>query len=243
MALNILITNDDGMNAAQLVPLVHYCRQFGQVEVVVPKVEQSGKSHGIEIHKSFEAKQISIAPDVTIWAVDSTPADCVRFAVLGLHMKPDFVISGVNRGLNIGTDILYSGTVSAASEAVNFGIPALALSTTPQNYDAGQALSQLDTVFTYLKENNVYSFHKLYNVNIPANPKGIRVTRQGGPYFSDSFPMEEQDIYRPTGIMVWQDQGDDTLDTDATLHGYISITPLTTDKTCLAVYEKLAEQQ
>lgn len=243
MALNILITNDDGMNAAQLVPLVHYCRRFGQVDVVVPKVEQSGKSHGIEIHKSFEAKKVSLAPDVTAWAVDSTPADCVRFAVLGLHWKPDFVISGINRGLNIGTDILYSGTVGAAGEAVNFGIPALALSTTPKNYDAGQALSQLDTIFAYLKEKDLYAHHSFYNVNIPANPKGIRVTHQGGPYFSDSFPMEAPDIYRPTGIMVWQDRGDDTLDTDATLHGYISITPLTTDKTCWNIYSKLTGQE
>lgn len=243
MAVNILITNDDGMNAAQLLPLIRYCRQFGQVDVVVPKVEQSGKSQGIEIHKGFEAKQVALSPDVTVWAVDSTPADCVRFAILGLHKKPDLVISGVNRGLNIGTDTLYSGTIGAASEAVNFGIPALALSTPPENYDDGHVMEQLDEVFAYLKEKNLYAFHKLYNVNIPAQPKGIRITHQGGPYFSDSFPLEGPDIYRPTGIMVWKDSGDDTLDTDATLHGYISITPLTTDKTCWTIYNKLTGQE
>lgn len=241
MAVNILITNDDGMNAAQLLPLVRYCRKFGQVEVAVPKVEQSGKSHGIEIHKPFEAKQVALASDVTAWAVDSTPADCVRFAVLGLHKKPDLVISGINRGLNIGTDILYSGTVGAAGEAVNLGIPALALSTTPQNYDAGHVLDQLDAVFAYLEEKNLYAFHSFYNVNIPAQPKGIRMTHQGGHYFSDTFPAEGEDMYRPTGFRIWQDRGDDTLDTDATLHGYITITPLTADKTCWEIYKRFAE--
>ena len=73
--MRILITNDDGMHASQLIPLVRWCRKLGDVTVVVPKVEQSAKSHGIEIHKTFEAKQVELAPDVTAWAVDSTPAD------------------------------------------------------------------------------------------------------------------------------------------------------------------------
>ncbi len=240
MAVKILITNDDGMNAAQLLPLIRWCRKLGQVEVVVPKVEQSGKSHGIEIHKSFEAKQVELASDVTIWAVDSTPADCVRFALLGLHMEPDLVISGVNRGLNIGTDMLYSGTVSAACEAVNHGVRGLAISTTPENYD--HALDHLDKIFAFLGENQLYAVNDLYNVNIPENPKEIRITRQGGPYFSDDFPHMGNDFYHPAGKPVWVDSGDDTLDTDATLHGYITITPLTVDKTNREVYNRLTKK-
>lgn len=241
MARTILITNDDGMHAPLLLPLIRYCRKFGHVEVVVPKFEQSGKSQSIEIHKSFEASRVSLAEDITVWAVDSSPADCVRFALLGLELKPDLVISGINRGLNVGGDILYSGTVGAASEAVNLGTRGLALSTTTGNYDSGEVLSQLDRIFAFLEEGSLYSFHDLYNVNIPPQPKGLRVTRQGGLYYSDSFPKEGENLYHPTGVLVWQDSGDDTLDTDATVHGYITVTPLTTDKTDKVVYRRLTE--
>lgn len=241
MALKILITNDDGVNAAQLLPLIRWCRKLGDVTTVVPKVEQSGKSHGIEIHKPFEARQVELAPDVTVWTVDSTPADCIRFAVLGMKMEVDLVISGVNRGLNIGRDILYSGTVGAACEAVNLGIKALALSTLPDCYD--HATDHLDQVFAFLKERKVYEYNDLYNVNIPPCPKGIRFTHQGGPYYSDTFLPLGNDLHRPQGVEVWQDSGDDTLDTDATMHGYITVTPLTTDKTNWQVYRQLSGEQ
>lgn len=241
MAVRILITNDDGAAATQLVPLVRWCRKLGDVTVVVPKVEQSGKSHGIELHKPFEAKQISLAPDVTVWAVDSTPADCVRFAVLGLELEVDLVISGVNRGLNIGTDIQYSGTVGAASEAASLGIPALAISTLPDCYD--RATEHLDRVFDYIRERDLFAYNNLYNVNIPPEPRDIRITHQGGPYFSDTFPLIGKDLYTPAGKQVWADRNDDTLDTDATLHGYITITPLTTDRTHWQVYRKLIGQE
>ena len=235
--MRILVTNDDGLHASQLLPLIRWCRKLGDVTAVVPKVEQSGKSHGIEIHKPFEAKQVELASDVVVWAVDSTPADCVRFAVLGLGLQFDLVISGVNRGLNIGSDAMYSGTVGAACEAVNLGIQAIALSTPPKYYD--HATDHLDLVFEYILGKKLFSLNDLYNVNIPENPREIRITRQGGPYYSDDFPCIGNDLYRPTGKPIWEDRNDDTLDTDATLHGYITLTPLTVDKTNYEVYHKL----
>ena len=235
--MRILVTNDDGLHASQLLPLIRWCRKLGDVTAVVPKVEQSGKSHGIEIHKPFEAKQVELASDVVVWAVDSTPADCVRFAVLGLGLQFDLVISGVNRGLNIGSDAMYSGTVGAACEAVNLGIQAIALSTPPKYYD--HATDHLDLVFEYILGKKLFSLNDLYNVNIPENPREIRITRQGGPYYSDDFPYIGNDLYRPTGKPIWEDRNDDTLDTDATMHGYITITPLTVDKTNYEVYHKL----
>ena len=235
--MRILVTNDDGVYASQLLPLIRWCRKLGEVTTVVPKVEQSGKSHGIEIHKPFEAKQVELAPGITAWAVDSTPADCVRFAVLGLGLQFDLVISGVNRGLNIGSDAMYSGTVGAACEAVNLGIQAIALSTPPKYYD--HATDHLDRIFDYVRERALLSLNDIYNINIPADPGGIRITRQGGPYYSDDFPAIGGDLYRPTGKPIWEDRNDDTLDTDATMHGYITITPLTIDKTNYEVYRKL----
>ena len=238
--MRILITNDDGMHASQLIPLIKWCRKLGDVTVAVPKVEQSGKSHSIEIHKDFEVKQVELEPGITVWAVDSTPADCVRFAVLGLKETYDLVISGVNRGLNIGTDMMYSGTVGAACEAVNLGMKAIALSTPPKFYD--QATVHLDRVFDYIFKRNLLALNDIYNVNIPGNPNEILITRQGGPYYSDDFPAIGNDMYRPTGKPIWEDSNDNSLDTDATLHGYISITPLTVDKTNHAVFRKLTEQ-
>lgn len=236
--MRILITNDDGMNASQLVPLIKWCRKLGEVITFVPKYEQSGKSHSIEIHKAFEAKQVEPEPGVTVWAVDSSPADCVRFAVLGLKQEFDLVISGINRGLNIGADIMYSGTVGAVCEARALGIQAIALSTSPKYYD--QAVSQLDAVFAFIREHDLLSLCDTYNINIPPQPKGIRITRQGGPYYSDDFEPIGNDLYLPKGKPVWEDRQDNCLDTDAALHGYISIMPLTIDRTDKAVYEKIA---
>ena len=235
--MRILVTNDDGIGASQLLPLILWCRKLGDVTAVVPKVEQSGKSHGIEIHKPFEAKQVELAPGITAWAVDSTPADCVRFAVLGLGMEFDLVISGVNRGLNIGADTMYSGTVSAACEAVNLGMKAIALSTPPKYYD--QSTEHLDRVFEFIREKKLLELNDIYNINIPGNPGEIRITRQGGPYYSDDFPYIGDNLYRPTGKPIWVDSHDDTLDTDATLHGFITVTPLTVNRTNMDVFRQL----
>jgi 5'-nucleotidase len=237
--MRILIANDDGMHASQLIPLIKWARKLGDVTVAVPKYEQSAKSHSIEIHKSFEAKEVELEPGVTVWAVDSSPADCVRFAVIGLKMEFDLVISGINRGLNIGSDIMYSGTVAAVSEAVNLGIPALALSTPPKYYD--QAVKHLDEVWEFLQQHKLYDLCEAYNVNIPADPKGFKITHQGGPYFSDDFAPEVDNLYRPCGKPVWVDQNDDTYDTDATQHGYISVMPLTINRTNWAVYDKIKD--
>ena len=235
--MRILITNDDGLHASQLVPLIKWWQRHGEVTVFVPKVEQSGKSHSFQIREPFEVKQVELEPGLTVWSVDSTPADCVRIAVLGMEMQFDLVVSGVNRGLNMGADIMYSGTVAAASEAVNLGMNALALSTNPENYD--HSTDALDTVWAYIQENDLFRHNRLYNVNMPVSPKGIRITRQGGPYYSDDFPYIGNDLYKPMGKPIWEDSGDETLDTDATMAGYITITPMTIDRTNWDIFRKL----
>ena len=236
--MRILITNDDGMHAEQLVPLIKWCQKMGDVTTFVPKYEQSGKSHSFEIRHPFEAKQVELEPGITVWAVDSTPADCVRLAVLGLKMEFDLVISGINRGFNMGADIMYSGTVAAASEAVNLGIPAISLSTSPSNYPF--AIEELDRVFAFLQAHGLMKVSDFYNINIPPKPQGIRITRQGGPYFSDRFIPMDHDLFSPSGYAVWEDSHDDTLDTDATLHGYITVTPMTINRTNKEIYQRLS---
>ena len=235
--MRILVTNDDSISASGLLPLVRFCQTLGEVMVVVPKFEQSGKSHGIELHKAFECKQVKLAEDITAWAVDSTPADCVRFAILGLKEKFDLVISGINRGFNIGADQIYSGTVGAACEAVALGVPAIALSTCPEYY--GSAHEQLASVWAFVQEKRLLELHPLYNINIPPEGKGFRFTHQGGPYYSDDFPHVGNDLYRPTGVLVYENKNDLNLDTDCVMAGYVSIMPMTYDKTHWELYNKL----
>lgn len=240
MAMKICITNDDGIQSEGLLKLVEWAGNLGEVHVYAPKVEQSAKSHAVEIHKAFEARETAVPGAVKAWAVDSTPADCVRFAMLGLHERFDLVISGINRGLNIGQDIMYSGTVSAAMEAVGLGTRALALSTEPDSL--ADALAQLDSIWNYLTEHDLYGKGRLWNVNVPGGTTGkICITRQGGPYFSDDFVPEGNDLYRPMGKDIFKPSEHSCFDTDCTLRDRnISITPLTIDRTDWKAFEALS---
>ena len=238
--MRILITNDDGMQASQLIPLIKWCQKLGDVTTFVPKFEQSGKSHGFEIHKPFEAKQVELEPGITVWTVDSTPADCVRLAVLGLGLQFDLVISGINRGLNIGSDMMYSGTVGAAFEAVSLGTKAVAISTGSKFYD--RALEPLDPVLEFFKTHKLMDKCDLYNVNVIPEAKGIRFTKQGGHFYSDDFVDQGDGTVLPTGKSVYQDQNDLRLDTDCVMHGYISISPLTINRVDMKVLQALENE-
>lgn len=236
--MRILVTNDDSITSEVLLPLAKWAKQFGEVTVVVPKYEQSGKSHCIEIHKAFEVKQVSFDdPDIKAYTVDSSPADCVRYAIEGMKLKVDFVISGINRGLNLGIDMLYSGTVGAVFEAACFGLPALALSTEPGGFD--EAMQALEEVKAFFIKHDLMKKNSLYNVNIPKNHKDIRITRMGGRYFADDFLPQGNDMFLPTGKSVWKDSGDYSIDTDAALSGYISVLPLTLNRTNTDVFNEL----
>lgn len=236
--MRILVTNDDSITSEVLLPLAKWAKQFGEVTVVVPKYEQSGKSHCIEIHKAFEVKQVTFDdPDIKAYTVDSSPADCIRYAIEGMKLKFDFVISGINRGLNLGIDMLYSGTVGAVFEAACFGLPAVALSTEPGGFD--EAMDALEEVKEFFIKHDLMKKNSLYNVNIPKNHKEIRITRMGGRYFADDFLPQGNDMYLPTGKSVWKDSGDYSIDTDAALSGYISILPLTLNRTNMDVFNGL----
>ena len=237
--MKILITNDDGIYASGLIPLVQWATKLGQVTVIAPKVEQSGKSHSIELRKSFSLEPVDLIPGVEAYALDSTPADCVRYAILGHKLKFDLVISGINRGLNVGMDMLYSGTVAAICEAANLGVPALAFSTTPTYYD--QATKHLDMAYDFVVQHKLLEKNLFYNINIPAQPVGIRITRQGGPYFSDDFTLKNG-MVTPHGVDVFTPCGCEEVDTDCVLrYGMISITPLTNCRVNMPLYEQLRE--
>lgn len=235
--MRILITNDDGIQGEGLLHLVKWAQKLGEVVVAAPKVEQSAKSHAIQIHDRFEVKPVDYLPGVTAYTVDSTPADCVRILSLGMHEKIDLVFSGINRGLNLGYDIMYSGTVAAVFEACALGMKAIAVSTEPAAIST--AWEHLDRVWEFFTRHNLLEKHDIYNVNVPAAGGDIRITRQGGPYYSDDFQPEENGFYRPKGIPVYA-PSNRCLDTDTVLtHRNISVMPLTIQRTDLAVYEAL----
>jgi 5'-nucleotidase len=235
--MRILITNDDGIQNKGIRLLAEWAKKFGEVTVVAPKVEQSGKSHAIDFITPVEIKKVELIEGVDAYSMSSTPADCVRFGVLGLGKKFDLILSGINCGVNLGADLVYSGTVGAIFEASRMHIPAIAFSAFPDGQEI--ATKYLDEVYDYILKNKLFEQCPLFNVNIPNESKGIRMTYQGSPYFSDRFIHREGDIYvqegEPIPDVCPEDMDRDTI---ALVNGYISITPLLATRTDMAVFEK-----
>ncbi len=227
--MKILITNDDGINAQGLLCVAKWAKKLGDVTVCAPKREQSGRSHSIEIHSPFEVKKIDYADGIRAYSIDSSPADCVRFATLGLHESYDLIISGINCGLNLGEDIMYSATNGAIFEASARSHKAIALSTHTQGYDDAEAW--LDEIYAYIESNALFDYNDIYNVNIPQNPQGIKLTRQGGAYFTDEFIDLGDGTWKQTGHCIHRNNHDMTVDSDATIDGFVTITPLTIART------------
>ena len=238
--MKILITNDDGISAEGIKILASWARKLGNVTVSAPKVQQSAKSHAINIHDPIEVDKIDYIDGVTAYVVDSTPVDSVRFATLGLDIHYDLVLSGVNRGFNMGEDILYSGTVGCIYEAALRGSNGIAFSTDPR--DCSEAEKQLDAIYDYFVKNDLFAHNGIFNVNIPLNAKGIKWTKQGGAYFTDEFIKIDDTHYDQQGYSVYKYGADFTLDTDAVMNGYISVTPISTRRDNVQVFEKLKEK-
>ncbi len=237
--MKILLVNDDGIDGLGLRLLAEWAKTLGEVTVVAPKREQSAKSHAIDIAHPFEIKQVPYIDGVTAYSVDSTPADCVRFGIVGLHAQYDLVLSGINRGVNIGGDIVYSGTIGAVFEAAKLGVKAIAFSSFPD--EQVEAAKHLKEAYQYLLDNKLFEENSIYNINIPANPKGIRMAYQGTTYYSDGFEKVEgtENMYRQVGELIPDEHPEDMdRDTVALHNGYTTVTPLMESRTNMAVFEK-----
>lgn len=238
--MKILVCNDDGINGEGLKILVNWAKKLGEVTVCAPKMQQSAKSHAINFHEPIEILPIDYMDGVRAYVVDSTPADCVRYGIIGLNTHYDLILSGVNKGFNIGEDILYSGTVANIFEAELRGHKGIAFSTDPTDFS--EAEKRLDEIYDYFVANDLLSHCNIYNVNIPLNSNGIKWTKQGGAYFTDHFTKVDDTRYQQDGYSVYQLNHDYTLDTDAVMSGYISISPMSIRRDDRDVFNKLKDK-
>ena len=234
--MNILISNDDGILARGLAVLGDVCATLAQVTVVAPDREQSGTSHSLTLHRPLRATR---RPDGT-FQLDGTPTDCVLLAIgMLMPQKPDFVISGINHGQNMGEDVFYSGTVAAAMAGLVAGIPSIAVSFAGSDLDTLE--THKDGLRALLKRIiGVKDFPKetLLNINLPAIPgdevKGVKVTHLGSRVFSEEIALMKdpwgKDIYWIGGGHITWTGGAES-DFRATSDGYISVTPLHMDMT------------
>ena len=241
MSLKILITNDDGIDAIGLKYLVEHAKKYGEVVVVAPKVEQSAKSHAINIRRSIECKKVDMFNDVLAYTFDSTPADCVRFAKYGLNLEFDLVLSGINKGYNMGEDIWYSGTVAAIFEATDAKAKAIAFSVSKKSTEG---FKYFDEVMEYIFNNNLLDYSDIYNVNMPSLSNGIKITRQGGCMFNTTFEETSKDYYFAGGSEVHcSDLNKIEYDYVCIDNNYVSISPLTSDRTNIQAFNKLIKKQ
>ncbi len=190
--MRILLTNDDGVYAPGLAALESQLRHLGDVEVIAPAVEQSGVGHSITFLSPLVCKEIMRDDRRWAWAVEGSPADCVKLAVGELASgKPDLVVSGINNGLNAGINVLYSGTVAAAIEGAFFGITSVAVSLEydPRNDFQAAAVIARNIIDQLIRKNPMPG--RLYNINIPqvatTRPCQVRVVPMGLSHYGSKF--------------------------------------------------------
>lgn len=241
--VHILLSNDDGYLAPGLRLLADFLRRQVKVTVVAPDRNRSAASNSLTLQRPLRAQRV----DEDFYKVDGTPTDCVHLAITGLLEKePDMVISGPNDGPNMGDDVLYSGTVAAATEGRHLGLPAIALSMgsyQPQHFES--ACRAIEELLPRLPDMPIPS-NSILNINVPDLPwdaiRGFKVTRLGARHKSEGV-MKSTD---PRGEPIYwvgppgdeQDAGEGT-DFFAVRHGFISITPLQIDLTRYDSLQKL----
>ncbi len=238
--MRLLCSNDDGILAHGLDVLTRAAEQIGEVTVVAPDREQSATSHSLTLHHPLRPVQRGDRR----FQVDGTPTDCVMLAVEVLMPdRPDFVLSGVNHGSNMGEDVLYSGTVAAAMEGIALGIPSIAVSFAGGDLraDLTKLEEQIEVLVPLLKHLTTlpeFPANTLLNVNLPPcaarDVRGVKLTRLGRRVYSNSIrPMEDpygRRIYWiGGGAASWS--GSEDSDFQAIRDGFISVTPLHLDLT------------
>ncbi|MBL8156224.1 MAG: 5'/3'-nucleotidase SurE [Anaerolineae bacterium] len=232
----ILITNDDGVHAPGILALSQAMRALGEVRVVAPARNQSASGHKKTLFQDIPIEQVVMADGTTAVAVHGSPADGIALAALGVaEWPPRVVVSGINRGANMGQDITYSGTVTAALESVIQGVPAVAVSLVDRHADSPEqyhvAAQIAVQVVAKVLEKGLPPLTVL-NLNVPnGGPvKGLRLTRQGIRVYVDELEREG-DVCRIVGPEPGGLTDEEGTDLWAVHNGYASLTPLHLDLT------------
>jgi 5'-nucleotidase len=236
----LLLTNDDGVHASGLAALATALGELGDVYVIAPEREQSACGHALTLHRPLRVDRL----EERRFAVNGTPSDCVNLGVLGfLQEKPVLVVAGVNHGSNLGDDVTYSGTVSAAMEGTLLGVPSIAVSLV-----SGGEFAQAAAVARLIAMRVLVAGlprKTLLNVNVPAHPaQGIRLTRLGHRVYSEKI-VEQKDPRGRTHYWIgagepeWEELHG--TDMGAIHEGYISVTPLHLDLTNHRALDQLAD--
>jgi len=255
--MNILLTNDDGIYADGLFVLYQSLREKGhEVTVVAPDTQQSAVGHAITVSDPLKVSYIEMQSRISGYAVQGTPADCIKIAVNALlEGKPDMVLSGINQGANTGNHIIYSGTVSAATEATMFGIPSIAVSLdvslrSEKKHDFSYAARFATRLCDIVRQQGGLPVGTLLNMNVPgietSRIKGVKIGKQARFQHSDIY---EKRIDPRNRVYYWLKDEEivvtdpPEIDTDYRLlkDGYIVITPIQYDLTDYKMLRRLQE--
>jgi len=249
--MHILVTNDDGVAAPGLIALAQELRSLGRVTILAPDRNWSASGHVKTLERPLRVKQVELADGTPALATDGAPSDCVALAVLGLlESNIDLVVSGINPNANLGHDLTYSGTVTAAMEAAIWGLPGIAISLdSPENHlgvlDYSTAARMARLISARVLEKGLPK-SILLNVNVPYVPeeqlKGIKITRQGLRVYRDLLVSRQDPRGRPyywiggdapTGIP------EEGTDFGALAEKYVSVTPVQLDLTAHGALESM----
>ena len=234
--IRILVTNDDGYRSEGILALADALHAIGEVTTVAPVQEASAIGHALTLRRPLRLEAI----DDRLFAVDGTPTDCVNIAVTQVYTPssvPDLVVSGINKGWNLGDDITYSGTVAGALEGSLLGIPSIAvsLSRTRGKYDFGPAAAAAATIASMTLREGIITPRTFLNINVPTGkPKGFRLTFQGKRNHVTIVDPRTDPRGQP---YYWIEEGEndwephDRSDYQAVRNGYVSVTPLQPDMT------------
>jgi 5'-nucleotidase len=249
--MHILVTNDDGVTHPGLLALVQALRPLGQVSVLAPERNWSASGHVKTLDHPLRVKETTLADNTPALVTDGAPSDCVALALLGLLPPVDLVVSGINPNANLGHDVTYSGTVTAAMEAAIGGVPGIAVSlSTPENDPQPDFLAAGNIARRIAAQVIAHGLPPaiLLNVNVPFLPedqiRGILVTRQGLRLYRDKLEPRRDPRGRPyywiggeapTGVL------EEGTDIGVLAQGYVTVTPLQLDLTAYTVMEALKE--
>jgi 5'-nucleotidase len=242
MSVVILVTNDDGIHAAGLAALAAALESVGEVYVIAPDREQSAVGHALTLHRPLRVDRVGERR----FAVNGTPSDCVNLGVLGLLPEaPVLVVAGVNHGSNLGDDVSYSGTVSAAMEGTLLGVPSLAVSQVDGEADGFEGAGRIAQLVAARVLVEGLPAKTLLNVNVPRGEvHGVRMTRLGHRVYREKVVQEVDPRGRPyywigAGPPEWQE--DEASDITAVHAGWASVTPLHLDLTHFGALGRMSE--